>query len=42
MRLFMTVLLLAAVLTLAGCGQKGDLYREDTGASEDVEENEEE
>lgn len=38
MRLFMTTLALVTVLVLAGCGQKGDLYREDAGTSGDVEE----
>ena len=40
MRLFMTSLALAVVLAMAGCGQKGDLYREDAGGPGGVEENE--
>ena len=44
MRLFATTvmaLVLAGVLVMAGCGQKGELYRDDSPAPENAEEDEE-
>ena len=44
MRLFATTLmtlLIAGFLVLGGCGQKGDLYRDNTNTPENTEEDEE-